>query len=125
MTYFFDRNIGRKIPRALALLDLDVVAHDDEFEPETPDDAWLAVVGARGWVVITQDGKIRKRRNELQAIIDHAVACFVLHTAGRTKAETARVFLDALSHIEDIVASERPPYVYRVDQRGNVQRFYP
>jgi hypothetical protein len=29
-----------------------VVAHDECFEPDTPDEDWLAEAGRRGWIVL-------------------------------------------------------------------------
>ena len=43
--------------------------HDDHFAPDTPDTVWLAEVGARGWVVLTKDSRIRRHPLELQALL--------------------------------------------------------
>jgi uncharacterized protein with PIN domain len=67
--FFFDRSMGKSIPRAFALLGLDVVVHDDHFGQATPDDVWLAVVGEQGWIVITKDDRIRFNEAERAALI--------------------------------------------------------
>ncbi len=48
MKLFFDRNIGKNLPRALSRLGLDVEWHDKHFQQNTSDEEWLNQVGKRG-----------------------------------------------------------------------------
>ena len=69
--------MGRSLGRRLAAEGLRVVLHDDEFDQGTPDQEWLPVVGARGWVVLTKDGRLRFRPLEKEALIAANVRVFV------------------------------------------------
>jgi len=40
---------------------LRIELHDDHFPQDTPDPTWLPVVGAKKWIVLTSDGRIRYR----------------------------------------------------------------
>jgi hypothetical protein len=79
MVFFFDRNIGKSIPKALKLVKLFVPAvatscderaevelHQDHFGQETPDDEWLAEVGDH------------RMQQELAALKQYHIACFYL-----------------------------------------------
>jgi len=125
VTFFADRNLGRLSPISLSLLGIDIEVHDAHFPENTPDDVWLAAVATRGWVVLTQDPRIKSRANELKAIVDHSAACFVLTTAGLNRWETARVLATAWDEISEIVEKEQPPYVYPITKTGRVDRLYP
>jgi hypothetical protein len=125
VTFFADRNLGRLLPIALSLLGIDIEIHDAHFTETTPDDVWLPDVARRGWVVLTEDPRIKSRANELQAITDHSAACFVLTTAGLTRWEKARVLAKVWDEIERIVREESPPYVYRITKTGRIDRLYP
>lgn len=60
-TFFVDRSLGaRDVPEALRSAGVLVEVHDDHFAPDTPDIVWLAEVGARGWIVLTKDSRIRR-----------------------------------------------------------------
>jgi hypothetical protein len=49
---------------------------------QTPDDAWLPIIGARGLVVITCDKRIRDRPVERRAWLTYGVRGFVLTGTG-------------------------------------------
>ena len=52
----------------------------DELLPQGIDDPdWIPVVGDRGWVVITNDRRIRTRPHEAQLAIDHKLKVVHLH----------------------------------------------
>lgn len=76
---FVDRSVPRRVVRAIQVVRTDVKWLEDieGFGPETPDEEWLAAVGANGWPVLTRDKKIRTRPGERGAIIEHGVGCFV------------------------------------------------
>ena len=75
-TFFVDEN-DLALGKLLAEERGDVVypGHPDlpEIPRSTPDDAWLAVVGAKRLVVITRDRRIRYRPAEKLAWLEHAV----------------------------------------------------
>jgi hypothetical protein len=60
LTFFVDRSLGRRIvPAALRDAGFAVVTHDEMFSDDTSDEEWLAEAGARGWVVLMKDDRIR------------------------------------------------------------------
>ncbi|MBX5493467.1 MAG: DUF5615 family PIN-like protein [Chloroflexi bacterium] len=121
MTYFFDRNLGRRVPDALKLLGADVVKHDDLFDPTTPDDEWLAVAAQRGWIIITRDKRLRFNEAERQAIVQARLGCFVLLSPKLTRWAMARLLLQVWDKLEAIVAQEPRPFIYGVHADGTVR----
>lgn len=80
-TYFFDRTFSPKLPRALAALGVDTVAHRDRFEPDTLDEDWIPVLQSTGWVIVTGDTRIRKKRAEAIALqVSGLTALFLFPT---------------------------------------------
>lgn len=122
MTFFFDRNVGTRVPRALALLGLPVEFHQDHFEQAAPDDQWLGSVGTKGWIVVGHDHKLHRRTNELQAIAQHNVGCFYLAGANATRWDKVRLIAKAYDKIVSIASSEPRPFVYRVLRDGRITR---
>lgn len=82
ITVFFDRSLGRSLPRAVALLPFvrvvpmhEVYPHDGQRIKDTD---WLALAGAEGWAVFTQDARIWQNLDERAAVQDHGVRVFCL-----------------------------------------------
>lgn len=71
MTFFTDRDLGHRFPEILQESGLDVKKHDDIFPgEEAPDDVdWLSYVGQRGWIAISYDKRIGRKRNQIDAVM--------------------------------------------------------
>ncbi len=76
--FFTDRDLGKRFPEILREAGLTVHRHGDHFEPETPDEVWLAAVGAHGWIALTHNRRIRYTPNERDAVMRHRVALLVV-----------------------------------------------
>jgi hypothetical protein len=126
MTLFFDRNVGRAVPKALELLRLSVEYHDRHFGPRTKDDHWLAAIGDKGWVAVTCDERLRYNQSHLRALIGHKVGCFLICGAGsRPRWHMVRILAANWDEIEEICATEVAPYLYRLYLGRRPVRDYP
>jgi hypothetical protein len=91
--------------------------------PKGADDStWLALAGAKGWVVITRDKRIRYRRLERLALQAAAVRAFVFTGGNITLSDTARILAEALPAIESICAREAGPFIYHLGLAGRPRR---
>ncbi len=106
--------MGKSIPRAFALLGLDVVVHDDHFDQATPDDLWLAAIGEQGWLVITKDDRIRFNEAERAALIAHNVGCFVLTQRNSSRWRMAQSLMRAWDTIAQIAETTPKPFLYAI-----------
>lgn len=83
LTFFTDRDLGKRFPGILRDAGFAVKVHADLF-PEaseldgSPDEAWLPLVGEKGWVLLTHDRAMRYRSRERDAIMRHGVRAFML-----------------------------------------------
>lgn len=134
--YFTDRDLGKQFPGILATAGLRVERAADHFAHNTPDPEWLETVGQHGWTVVTHDGRIRYKPNELAAVVQHRVALLVV--IGKLPyPQLARNFVATLPRIEAFLTAHSPPFiakVYRptsaeltksVDALGSVTLWYP
>ena len=95
--------------------------HDDYFPQEAQDRDWLPIVGARGWVVLTADGRIRYRGLETGALMRAAVRCFVLSGIGAGHPQLAVNFLQALPRVEELLAEQPGPFIAKVYRGGEIK----
>ena len=129
-TLFWDKNLGKAIPRAMRILSPPSVINRYYMQEypgsgnayEGGDDAWLVDVGTKGWFVITQDYNLHLRENELSAIKDYEVGCFYLWGASNSKWDTFRCFALGYDQIIEVALNTPRPFVYRVDRNGTLRQ---
>lgn len=127
MVFFWDKNIGKRIPLAVRSLKppgISVELYKEHFKisdiyPEGGDDSWLASVGAWGWNVITQDYSYHKKPAELFAMKQYNVGCFYLWGAKAHKWDTMRVFMKSYDHIVEVASNTPKPFIFRVEKMGD------
>ena len=127
MTFFVDRSLGQRIvPAALRDAGFAIVTHDEMFSHDTTDEEWLAEAGARGWVVLMKDDRIRYNPRERAALEAASVRAFVL-TAGNITGEDQAWLLVARAEGITRFSERHPgPYVIGVYQvRPFLRPLYP
>lgn len=111
--YFTDRDLGKQFPARLREAGLQIERHVDHFAPAAPDAEWLKIVGQRGWVVVTHDGNIRYKANELAAVVQHGVALLVV-IGHAPYPQLAEHFVHTLPRIDAFLAVHEPPFIAKV-----------
>jgi hypothetical protein len=120
--FFADRDLGRyEFPSALRAAGLVVHAHADHFPPMTPDREWLPPVAANGWIVLTNDRKIRSRHLELHAAMTSGARVLALVGGSLPAAELARNFINTLEKIGAFVAAHPAPWLARLYRPSPVE----
>lgn len=111
--FFTDRDLGNRFPDILSAAGVAVERHRDHFPPECPDATWLAEVGARRWIALTHNSRIRYTPNELAAVREHGVALLVI--IGKAPIpELARAFAETLPKVEEFLDTHTPPFIAKV-----------
>ncbi len=119
--FFIDRSLGiEPIRTELSKVGLAVEIHDDHFARDEDDRVWLQAAGARGWVVLTKDQRLRYRPLEIAALKESNARVFVLTAGNLRGAEIAAAFLAALQRICKVLHSLPGPFVARVSRSGHV-----
>lgn len=125
LTFYFDRNVGVKLPQALVQLSppFDVKWHNQmKFPHDMPDDEWLSVVGPKGWVVIGKDWKFHLIDAELQAVRQHKIRCLYLPGSGQTRWDTYCRLIRSHKRIIERCLTEEPPYILDLKMNGQVRK---
>jgi len=92
------------------------VHHDDFFPQDTQDEVWIPNVAQRGWGILTNDRRIKRRPLQLLAVRESGAKLFTLtckHVDGKT---ITAVFLRHLKKIQRITSNESGPFIYSVTQ---------
>lgn len=120
---FFDRSIPRSVADALARVRRDVMWLEPTFPHDTPDVVWLAEAGARAWIVVTRDARIRTRPAERAALEANGVGVFVLsQRRPLTRWDVLKVVVANLDEIERLDRATGRPYLYVVSRAAGIRR---
>lgn len=80
---FIDRSLGKQVAEALRRFGFTVQTMADVYADDgqhIEDTTWIRDAGQNGWIVFTQDQKIRERPSEIRAVVDSGAKVFCLHT---------------------------------------------
>jgi len=120
--FFVDRSLGRKaVAEALRAAGARVEIHDDHLPQDAADEDWLAYVGVRNWVALTQDARIRYHELEFRALLRAKVRAFVLTAKGLRGEENAAIIVNALPAILRFLAKHPGPFVARISRNSKVE----
>lgn len=124
LTYYLDRALGKHIiADLLRASGVQIEVHDDHLPIDAPDEDWIGLIAAQGWIGITKDRHIRHRHSELSAIKSHKAKVLVVRAKNATATEIADVLIKSLSKIEKFVTSNKPPFVAGVDRLGKISKY--
>jgi predicted nuclease of predicted toxin-antitoxin system len=96
------------------------VAHQQQFEPESPDVEWIEKASQQGWIAITRDQNIRRKPNELAAIRASRAIIFVFTSGNLSAEDTARILLKALPRVYRLATGVKRPRLFSIRRDGTV-----
>lgn len=112
-TFFTDRDLGRRVPDALAAAGFSVERHDDHFDPLTPDPVWLTEVGKRGWIPCSHNKDIRYRSQERDAAMRANLSLFFL-IGHAPHAELAENLIYTMPRVVAFLDEHDPPFIAKI-----------
>ena len=95
--------------------------HDDHFPITAVDADLLPAMANRGWVFLTQDGRIRYRPVEIGALREAGLAAFVVSSGNLSADDTVAVLERARRRIKRALESQPRPFVARIAKDGSVR----
>lgn len=125
LTFYFDRNIGKRLPNALSKLrpPIDVRWHQGEgFKDDLADDVWLEMVGRKDWIVITQDYQFHVVDAEVEAVRQHSVKCFYLPGASDGMWNSLCLFVRLHKQMISLCHSNAAPFIFSFSKTGKPRR---
>lgn len=124
-TFFVDRSLGGAfVATALRRAGHSVCVHDDLFDTNASDIAWLTSVGKHGWVVLTKDAHIRTNALEREALLSANVAAFMLGKGDMKGPQMAAAFLSAIPRMVKVLRRWHIPIIATVIAAGAVSVLY-
>jgi predicted nuclease of predicted toxin-antitoxin system len=124
LTFLLDENIPDKVAKALAALDFPVTHALDYFARGTGDEQLFVELRDRQWILVTHDAKMWKKKAQREALLQAGIGVFVLvSSAAYSPADLATLLIRRLPEMIQLAASSTRPFVFRVPDRGRIERF--
>lgn len=82
------------------------------------DDVWLYECGKNGWIVLTRDQHIRRRKLEREALTDNGVPAFALTSGEATAKQVEETIVPLIQKFVNMLVSEPKPFLYTFGLRG-------
>jgi len=112
--FFVDRDLGKAFPAALAAAGFAVRPYHSAFaRDDVPDEDWLAHCGRQGWLALTHDQSIGRRRRSPAAypeVFDSRVGLIIL-MGHRKTSDLAEAFIRSRGKIEAFLDRHPPPFI--------------
>ncbi|MGC1503321.1 MAG: hypothetical protein WA782_04185 [Sulfitobacter sp.] len=128
LVFYFDRNFGKRLPNALAKLrpPVGIRWHQGQgYRQDMPDDEWMGLVGAKDWVVLTQDIKFHliehEIEHEIEAVKQHNIKCFYFADGQAGMWNTLGVFMRTHRKLMTIAHENSSPFIFTVKNNGVVK----
>jgi hypothetical protein len=123
---YFDRSIGKSVPRALREVGVEVAYHTERYpdQPALPDDRWIQDASRADEIVIHKDKRIRYRPEERAAFVRAGARMFLLG-GNLNRFDMLRLLMIAWPDMARAVECEPAPFIYRVLASGRLSRLHP
>lgn len=121
VVFFIDRCLGQHtVPDGLRKVGARVELHSDHFPPEAPDTEILSVIGTNGWVFLSKDTRVRRRKAEIHALTEARVAAFIITSGNATGPALADALVKAVDRMLAICGTHTRPIIGTVGMSGSV-----
>lgn len=101
------------MPGILRQAGVSVECHDDHFSQTTADEEWLEVVGARGWIALTHNSRIRYTPLQTETLMRAGVRAFVL-VGSVPHYELAENFVNCLEKVYLFLSQHPDPFLAKI-----------
>jgi PIN domain-containing protein len=123
--FFFDENLPASVAKALTSLGTCEATHQIDWLPKGAHDEQIFgfLAGHPGWVLVTQDKRISRKPQQVQALLEAGVAAFILTGRAEKSVEDLAVFF--IRHMPRMIEYARRtarPYVFGISDRGVFER---
>lgn len=124
-TFLSEVSLGKRVPSALQEMGLRVVRAVDVLPQDAKDPEWAAYAGQHGMIVLTKDSAIKRKPNEVAAIMTAGIAVFTLARGNLTADEMIKAFKQALPKIDRVLQRLSPPFIVSLTKTGEISTVYP
>ncbi len=99
--------------------------HDDHFVQGTEDVAWLPVVAAKNWIILTKDESIGRTPLEIEALRNANARVFVLASNKLNGSQIGKAFVKNLPAMRKFIQDHRAPFIAKVYYSVKVRAWKP
>lgn len=124
MILFFDENVPPKVAASLQALGSCEARHLVDHLPRgTPDEQIFQFLAERGWLLVTQDYRIKRNPHQRQALLQAGVGAFIFTgRTDRSKEEMMIFILECLPAMGEFAANTQRPFIMGISDKRKFER---
>jgi hypothetical protein len=135
MIVYIDENMPPQLARGLNLLQqplnlkekeaIEVKSIKDEFGQGTQDEDWIPKAGKENAIIITQDYRIQRDKNQYALYQEHGLGIFFFKPPsnnGFTYWEMVEQVVKRWEAVKKLVSKEKRPFAYRCSSRTDFEK---
>jgi len=100
------------------------IQHLSDILPRgTQDEVLFKELSKRGWLLLTQDQRIKRNRHQREALKQAGVGAFIF--TGKANKSPDQMTIKILQHLDEIeqLANRTPrPFIFGISDRGSIER---
>ncbi len=121
VVFFVDRCLGQHtVPEALQRAGAHVELHGAHFRDDAADTDILKFAGAKRWVFLSKDTRVRRRKAEFHALSEAKVAAFIVTSGNASGEALASALVVALDRMTRLCTTHTRPIIGTVSLTGTV-----
>jgi predicted nuclease of predicted toxin-antitoxin system len=124
VTFFFDNHHSPEIVQILCHADVDAIHLREKFATGTDDVEWIPKVAEQGWILVTGDHKIARRREEKRVFQEARLITFFLSKTYNNKSRLVRIrwIINQWEKIETEASGASPGDCFEVPFKGKIKK---
>lgn len=122
MRFFLDNNLAPRYADMLVALGVDAVALRRQYPQNADDLTWIPQVAQNGWIIITSDSEMNRRRAEKEALRQHGAIAFFLRDGFNNQIfwRKAKLLCKYWPTIEQLALKAKPGEMFDVMLNGRI-----
>jgi hypothetical protein len=123
LVYYLDANLdGLELVGRLREAGMPCEPHRDHFAPDAADEAWIPAIASRGWIIVTRDFAIQRRRTEREAWTAASATVVMLRGEKLSAADMSKMLLAAHANgrLDNYIAKRTAPMIIYLKPDGQL-----
>lgn len=92
--------------------------HDDYLSPKASDEEWLKFASEKGWIAITKDKGIKRRKLFLHYLEEYSGRVLVITTKKQKAENMIECLLKGKNRIENFIKKNDAPFIVSISLNG-------
>ena len=122
MTFLLGENISHRIATALQAIGKPVKHVHEILQPGTSDEVIFEKLKDLGWILVSQDKNISRKKHQKQAMLQAGIGAFIFTgRANKSNDDMLVMMVRSFPEFVELTARSGRPFIYGVPDKGRIR----